>query len=74
MQQIADTRAEPDYYDDSERVAERIADMSYAELRDMCDSYRCRLGIRRQSDKFSTWLRDRVSDQLVREDRASFDP
>lgn len=64
----------PDVYDDSERVAERIAEMSRDELRDLSDYSR---GMpwqakRRPSQKFSEWLREHVSTQLAKEDRESF--
>lgn len=64
----------PDVYDDGDRVAERIACMSWSELREACGLYRLRravLGCRPYGYRFGEWLRDRVSGELAREDRDS---
>lgn len=66
---------EPDYYDDSERVAERIAEMSYSDLREYAGLYQLRravLGCRPYGYRFGEWLRDQISTQLAKEDRESF--
>lgn len=49
-----------------ERVAERIGAMTFAELRDACDTYRVnkgRPGYR--YDRFSEWLRDQLTNEAA---------
>lgn len=54
-----------------EAVAERIAEMSYAELRDRCDVYRSfkiRYGHGPCGFRFGEWLRDQVLQEITRPD------
>jgi hypothetical protein len=63
--------AKPDTYQGpelDEAVDERIAQMSYAELRDLCDTFRSwkRIGFPGYNfSKFSEWLRHKISWELV---------
>lgn len=63
-----------DPYDDSERVAERLREYTYAELRAEVDHYHAVCQARKGRPfgfRFGEYLRDQISRELAQEDRQS---
>jgi len=75
MYPAADPRDnDPDYTDEINR---RLRELSYADLREQCDTYRdhcMRSSGRPFGLRFGKWLRERIVAQIVQDSYAAGDP